>query len=117
MGKILIVEDDLSIQALLHDFIQEAGHSVLLASAGAELALPQLRDRTGRRIDVDYEGQDTSGRYAVPLFDGTEEYTLFIAKNADKESQIIEALRKSIPIMGIIVFAISLVAAFFIHGI
>ena len=44
-------------------------------------------------------------------------YTLFIAKNADKESQIIEALRKSIPIMSIIVFAISLVAAFFIHGI
>ena len=116
MGKILIVEDDLSIQALLHDFIQEAGHSVLLASAGAELALPQLRDRTGRRIE-DYEGQDTSGRYAVPLFDGTEEYTLFTAKNADKESQIIEAMRKSIPIMSIIVFAISLVAAFFIHGI
>ena len=25
MSKILIVEDDLSIQALLHDFIQEAG--------------------------------------------------------------------------------------------
>ena len=25
MQKILIVEDDLAIQALLHDFIQEAG--------------------------------------------------------------------------------------------
>ena len=30
MSKILIVEDDLSIQALLHDFIQEAGYSVVL---------------------------------------------------------------------------------------
>lgn len=30
MSKILIVEDDLSIQALLHDFIEEAGHSVAL---------------------------------------------------------------------------------------
>ena len=36
MSKILIVEDDLSIQALLHDFIQEAGHSVVLASDGVD---------------------------------------------------------------------------------
>ena len=36
MSKILIVEYDLSIQALLHDFIQEAGHSVILASDGVE---------------------------------------------------------------------------------
>ncbi|MBD5393990.1 MAG: response regulator transcription factor [Lachnospiraceae bacterium] len=36
MSKILIVEDDLSIQALLHDFIKEAGYSVVLASDGVE---------------------------------------------------------------------------------
>ena len=43
MSKILIVEDDLSIQALLHDFIEEAGHSVVLASDGVEaLALPKI---------------------------------------------------------------------------
>ena len=36
MSKILIVEDDLSIQALLHDFILEAGHGVILASDGVE---------------------------------------------------------------------------------
>ena len=36
MSKILIVEDDLSIQALLHDFIQEAGHEVVLAVDGVE---------------------------------------------------------------------------------
>lgn len=36
MSKILVVEDDLSIQALLHDFIQEAGHKVTLASDGVE---------------------------------------------------------------------------------
>lgn len=36
MQKILIVEDDLSIQALLHDFIEEAGHSVELAADGVE---------------------------------------------------------------------------------
>lgn len=36
MKKILIVEDDLAIQALLHDFILEAGYSVELASDGVE---------------------------------------------------------------------------------
>jgi len=36
MSKILIVEDDLSIQALLHDFIIEAGHSVVLVADGVE---------------------------------------------------------------------------------
>ncbi len=36
MSKILIVEDDLSIQAILHDFIVEAGHSVVLAADGVE---------------------------------------------------------------------------------
>ena len=36
MSKILIVEDDLSIQDLLHDFIQEAGYSVVLAADGVE---------------------------------------------------------------------------------
>ncbi len=36
MQKILIVEDDLSIQELLHDFIQEAGYQVVLASDGVE---------------------------------------------------------------------------------
>lgn len=34
MRKILIVEDDPAIQALLHDFIQEAGYEVTLASDG-----------------------------------------------------------------------------------
>lgn len=36
MQKILIVEDDLAIQALLHDFIQDAGYMVTLASDGVE---------------------------------------------------------------------------------
>lgn len=36
MRKILVVEDDLSIQALLHDFLQEAGYEIVLASDGVE---------------------------------------------------------------------------------
>lgn len=45
MSKILIVEDDLSIQALLHDFIKEAGHSVVLAADGVE-ALAKYSEQT-----------------------------------------------------------------------
>ena len=37
MSKILIVEDNLSIQALLHDFIQEAGYRVVLAADGGDI--------------------------------------------------------------------------------
>lgn len=36
MSKILVVEDDLSIQALLHDFLEEAGYRVVLAADGVE---------------------------------------------------------------------------------
>ncbi len=36
MNKILIVEDDPAIQALLHDFLNEAGYYTALASDGAE---------------------------------------------------------------------------------
>ena len=55
MQKILIVEDDLAIQALLHDFIQEAGYEVTLASDGVEaLCLlytsPSPRDSTSPRM-------------------------------------------------------------------
>lgn len=36
MNKILVVEDDPAIQALLHDFLNEAGYDVTLASDGVE---------------------------------------------------------------------------------
>lgn len=36
MQKILVVEDDISIQALLHDFLQEAGYEITLATDGVE---------------------------------------------------------------------------------
>lgn len=45
MQKILIVEYDLAIQALLHDFIQEAGYEVTLASDGVE-ALSYFSERS-----------------------------------------------------------------------
>ena len=36
MARILIVEDEVSIQALLHDFIQEARYEMELAADGVE---------------------------------------------------------------------------------
>lgn len=36
MKRILIVEDDLSIQDLLHDFLKEAGYDICVASNGVE---------------------------------------------------------------------------------
>ncbi len=52
MSEILIVEDDLSIQALLHDFIEEAGHSVILAADGVE-ALAKYSDHSFDLILLD----------------------------------------------------------------
>lgn len=48
MSKILVVEDDLSIQALLHDFLEDAGHRVVLASDGAEA----LAKYSGQAFDL-----------------------------------------------------------------
>lgn len=52
MSKILIVEDDIAIQELLHDFIQEAGHSVILATDGVE-ALAKYSEQTFDLILLD----------------------------------------------------------------
>lgn len=52
MSKILVVEDDLSIQALLHDFMQEAGYHVVLAADGVE-ALAKYSEQTFDLILLD----------------------------------------------------------------
>lgn len=52
MKKILIVEDDLSIQALLQDFIQEAGYDVVLASDGVE-ALTKFSEQSFDLVILD----------------------------------------------------------------
>lgn len=103
------VEDE---SQMLADFCDDEFVLHFFNSSGAELALPKLDTLTGRWI-ADYDDQDASERYAVSLIDGTEEYTLFITKNTDKESQITEALQKTIPIISVIIFAVSVMAAFF----
>ena len=81
-------------------------------SSGEEVTLPHLDTITGRKVE-DFKSGDLSKPYAVSLLDGGEEYSLLIAKNAGKESQVVEALQKSLPILGIVVLVVSIIAAFF----
>lgn len=48
MSKILVVEDDTSIQALLHDFLEEAGYRVVLAADGVDA----LAKFSGQNFDL-----------------------------------------------------------------
>lgn len=81
-------------------------------ASGAEIALPQFRSYTGRQIG-DFDDLKTSTRFTFFPLDDTEEYTLFAAPNTAKESQITEALDKSLPILSVIIVVISVIAAFF----
>ena len=85
---------------------------LLFNSSGEEVALTQLNSLTGRRIE-DFKSSDLSKAYPVSLVGKDEEYSLRMAKNTDKESQIAEALQKAFPILGMIILVVSAVAAFF----
>lgn len=60
-----------------------------------------------------FDGVDTTTRYRFRFADSDIEYTVFIAKNTEKESQITEALQKAIPVLSVVIIAVSIVAAFF----
>lgn len=81
-------------------------------NSGEEVALPYFNTLTGKDIS-DYDGTETTREKSLQFADNTNEYRLFLTKNKDKESQVIEALQKSIPVLSIIIFAISVIAAFF----
>lgn len=80
--------------------------------SGEEIALPALDAYTGSHIN-DYKKIETSGEYSISLENDTEEYILLITKNINKESQVINALQKSLPIMTIIILTVSVISAFF----
>lgn len=84
----------------------------MFLSSGEEISLPNLDSFTGAQIG-DYQNIETTKAYTVLFADETEEYILFLTKNTGKESQIAEALQKSLPVLGIVVFMVSAVAAFF----
>ncbi len=60
-----------------------------------------------------FDGAETTARYRFHFADSDVEYTVFIAKNTEKESQITEALQKSVPVLSVVIIAVSVAAAFF----
>lgn len=60
-----------------------------------------------------FNKDDTSQWCRLTFMDTTEEYTVFFAKNTEKESQVVEALQKAVPILSVVIIAVSIVAAFF----
>ena len=84
----------------------------IFQSSGEELALPDLKTTTGKRIE-DYESQEQTTHIEFYFDDETEPCIIFIAPNTDKESQVVEALQKSLPILSLIVVSISIIAASF----
>ncbi|MBP3477185.1 MAG: HAMP domain-containing protein [Lachnospiraceae bacterium] len=84
----------------------------IFQSSGEELALPYLNTFTGKEI-TDYQNVETTKEYRILFADNTSEYILLLTKNTDKESQVIEALQKSLPVLSVVIFVVSVIAAFF----
>lgn len=84
----------------------------LFQKSGEEVELPRIDTLTDKTIK-DYEKIEKTKEYRVIFLDRTDEYRLLLARNTDKESQVIEALRKSLPVLCVVIFAVSVIAAFF----
>ena len=84
----------------------------LFQNSGKEIALPDINKFTGNKID-DYKSTDTTGEYEISFVDSTETYILLLAKNTNKESQVVLALQKTLPILSVTILLVSVIAAFF----
>ena len=84
----------------------------LFQNSGNEIALSDLNEFTGNKID-DYKSTDTTGEYEISFVDSTEAYILLLAKNTNKESQVVLALQKTLPILSVAILLVSVIAAFF----
>ena len=84
----------------------------LFQSSGNEIALSDLNEFTGNKID-DYKSTDTTREYEISFADSTEAYILLLAKNTNKESQVVLALQKTLPILSVAILLVSVIVAFF----
>ena len=84
----------------------------LFQSSGNEIALSDLNEFTGNKVD-DYKSTDTTREYEISFADSTEAYILLLAKNTNKESQVVLALQKTLPILSVAILLVSVIAAFF----
>ena len=60
-----------------------------------------------------FNKNDTSQWCRLTFTDSTEEYIVFFSKNTEKESQVVEALQKAIPVLSVVIILVSTIAAFF----
>lgn len=84
----------------------------IFRQSGEELRLPYLNTVTGKNIS-DYEGSEKTQSYTFRMWDGEEDYVVFAAKDTELESQAAGALKKALPVIGVIVVLVSAAAAFF----
>ena len=60
-----------------------------------------------------FSKNDTSQWCRLTFTDSTDEYIVFFSKNTEKESQVVEALQKAIPVLSVVIIVVSIIAAFF----
>lgn len=100
---------------VLHIF-RNTGEELTIPSmeslTGEEAAIPFMKSLTGKRME-DYDDCVKTDSYSCKHYDGTEDMILFAAQDTDKESQVVEALQRTLPIISALIFAVSVTAAFF----
>ena len=84
----------------------------IFRSSGEEMEITDLNSTTGRKV-TDFEDSVKTNSYKFILYENEEEYMLFASQNTEKESQVVEALRKSLPVLSMIVLVMSVTMAFF----
>ncbi|MCM1062519.1 MAG: HAMP domain-containing histidine kinase [Eubacterium sp.] len=84
----------------------------IFKNSGEEINLSDFDNLSGGHID-NYKNEETTSKYKITLADSTDEYILFLTKNRNKESQVIEALQKSLPFLSVVIIVTSIFAAFF----
>lgn len=86
--KILVVEDDLAIQALLHDFIEDADYEVVTASDGVE-ALARFAEQNFDLVILDLMLPKIDGWHVCEVLRKTSEVPIIMLTALDsEESQI-----------------------------
>lgn len=88
MQKILIVEDDCAIQALLRDFIEDAGYEVTVASDGVE-ALARFSEQSYDLVVLDLMLPKIDGWHVCEVLRETSDVPIIMLTALDsEESQI-----------------------------
>lgn len=84
----------------------------LFNSSEEEVSYMDMTKYTGKHID-DYTRQKTGEHYTITFIGDNSPYTLFISRNTEKESQVIEALYKAFPSLALIIIVTSVLIAVF----